>query len=214
MKKLLFALFSLGIMSTSFASDLPKKWFGFTAEEHAALKAYTKDHKHDSLKMAGKLEEFSKSNPKVYSDFIVLEQWLNSLEKEGVIQSPRSLIGIVAIHQRDFFDTPTYQAIYKKYNKAYIVIYSPNYCLDKISSLYSSKLDIVKDMISRINSKGEPRYFSELITFIQNNCMEEDEAKLKATLKQIKRKYYANINKSEEWKKLIVDLELLIKSLE
>jgi hypothetical protein len=104
--------------------------------------------------------------------------------------------------------------IYKKYNKAYIVIYSPNYCLDKISSLYSSKLDIVKDMISRINSKSEPRYFRELITFIQNNCMEEDEAKLKATLKQIKRKYYANINKSEEWKKLIVDLELLIKSLE
>lgn len=214
MKKLLFAFFAVGIMGTSFAADIPHKWLKFTAEEHAALKAYTKDHKYDNYKMSAKLEEFSKSNPKVYTDFTVLEQWLNDLEKEGVIEKPKVLIAQVAVQQRDFFDTPTFQALYKKYNEAYLVIYSPNRCLDKIASLYPSKLDIAKDMITRIKSTKHPRVLKEVLTFIQANCMDEDEAKLKATLKQIKRMYYANLSKSEEWKKLLVVLELLMKSLE
>ena len=214
MKKLLFTFFALGIVATSFAADIPKKWFNFTAEEQATLKAYTKDHKFDCFKMSAKLEEFSKTNPKVYTDFAVLEQWLNDLEKEGVIEKPKVLIAQIAVMQRDFFDTPTYQAIYKKYNKNFIVIYSPNRCLDKIASLYPSKLDIAKEMFNRIKSSRHPSFLKELLTFIQNNCMDEDEAKLKATLKQIKRAFYANISKSEEWKKLLVDLELLSKSLE
>lgn len=214
MKKLLFAFFAVGIMATSFAADIPKKWLNFTAEEQAVLKAYTKDHKYDIFKMSAKLEEFSKSNPKVYTDFAVLEQWLNDLEKEGVIENPKILIEQIAVKQRDFFDTPTYQAIYKKYNKNFIVIYSPNRCLDKIASLYPSNLDIAKEMFTRIKLRRNLSNLKELLTFIQNNCMEEDEAKLKATLKQIKRNFYVNISKSEEWKKLLVDLELLMKSLE
>lgn len=214
MKKLLFAFFAVGIMGTSFAADIPHKWLKFTAEEHAALKAYTKDHRYDNYKMSAKLEEFSKSNPKVYTDFTILEQWLNDLEKEGVIEKPKVLIAQVALQQRDFFDTPTYQAIYKKYNEAHFVIYSPNRCLDKIASLYPSNLDIAKEMFTRIKLSRHPNMLKELLTFIQNNCMEEDEAKLKATLKQIKRSYYANLSKSEEWKKLLVNLELLMKSLE
>lgn len=214
MKKLLFAFFALGIMATSFAADIPKKWLNFTAEEQATLKAYTKDHRFDNFKMSARLEEFAKSNPKIYTDFTFLEKWLNDLEKEGVIEKPKFLIAVIALQHRDFFDTPTYQAIYKKYNETYIIIHSPNRCLNKIAPLYPSKLDIVKDMSSRIDSNIDPLYFKEVTTFIQNNCMEEDEAKLKATLKQLKRKVYTNISKSEEWKKLLVDLELLIKSLE
>jgi hypothetical protein len=214
MKKLLFAFFAVCIMTTSFAADVPHKWLNFTAEEHAALKAYTKDHKYDNYKMSAKLEKFSKSNPKVYTDFTIFEQWINDLEKEGVIEKPKVLIAQVALQQRNLFDTPTYQAIYKKYNEAYFVIYSPNRCLDKIASLYPSKLDIAKDMIARIKSTKRPRVLKEILAFIQANCMDEDEAKLKATLKQIKRMYYANLSKSEEWKKLLVDLELLMKPLE
>jgi hypothetical protein len=69
-------------------------------------------------------------------------------------------------------------------------------------------------MIARIKSTKRPRVLKEILAFIQANCMDEDEAKLKATLKQIKRMYYANLSKSEEWKKLLVDLELLMKPLE
>ena len=98
----------------------------------------------------------------------------------------------------------------KDITSVYKYVYNENFAYKEIPIVEFRKNTI--DLINKYNSYI-PLVKSQ-IRFYKNRLIEIDNTDALKDLKTIKKIIYSNISKSEDWKKIVVEVELMIKSLE
>lgn len=216
MKKLLLALFAAVLTATSFAAETYKfnnKWFNFTAEDKAFLDAQT-NPKYTRFKLAMNLEEYGKTNPAVYTDLEEFKKFI-STQKYFKIDDFNNAYNIclVILTLRQKFSENLLTKYYEISNVNICKIYWPIYLTDMTAAKFfnGSKL---KALMNSAQNTVSTVHVTHLLNAIERKLVNENPEDVLAILKTIKRKHYSKIKNSDDWKKIMVRVELLIKSLQ
>ena len=75
-------------------------------------------------------------------------------------------------------------------------------------------INTVKTALSKKGNINKPKFVNKYVSFIKNNQDVLTSNETISYLKEMKRMIYPNISKSEDWKSVLVNIELLIKANE
>ena len=207
---LLTAVFSIHAEDYKFAP----KWSNFTEQDKKFLQETTLT-KWDTIKAACLIQEAAKSNPKIYIDVEVFEKAWEEVTKTAktafqpaMVLNTRGMFSkTILLHvHRKWIDNPHY------YVKYYFPVLAPEITQEAFNGSYYKMFEKALNEKKFIGKKcAHLKMLVELISRYSEKLTPEEELKL---LKLIKRNYYKNIQKSEEWKTVMVEVELQIKALE
>lgn len=190
------------------------KWTNFTEQDKKFLEETTLS-KWDSFKAAFLIQEAAKSNPKIYTDVEEFEKaWeataktCKSAFKTAVVCNMNRLLSksiLLHVHRNYINDPNNYVRVYfpiiipeitsEAFGGSYYKMFEKS--INEIA-FFDKNCGVLKALVGRIS-----KYSTKLTP-----------AEELSLLKRIKRNYYKNIQKSDEWKPLMVEVELGIKSLE
>lgn len=207
---LLTAVFSIHAAEYNF---IPK-WNNFTEQDKKFL-TETTTNRWDSIKAACLIQEAAKSNPKIYTDVDDFEKAWEEVTKTAktafqpaMVLNTRGMFSkTILLHvHRKWIDNPHY------YVKYYFPVLAPEITQEAFNGSYYKMFEKALNEKKFIGKKCvRLKMLVELISRHSARLTPEEELKL---LKLIKRNYYKNIQKSEEWKTVMVEVELQIKALE
>lgn len=216
MKTLLSTLLLLTAVLSIHAADynfIPK-WNNFTEQDKKFL-TETTTNRWDSIKVACLIQEAAKSNPKIYTDVDDFEKaWEDAAKTCKTPFKP-----MVVFNMKKFFSKSILLHVHRNYINnpdPYVRVWSPIIAPEITQEAFGGSYYKMFE-----NSVNEKTYFErnlnslkllvKAISDYSSKLTPEEELNL---LKLIKRNYYKNIQKSDEWKALMVEVELQIKALE
>lgn len=216
MKTLLSTLLLLTAVFSIHAADynfIPK-WSNFTEQDKKFL-TETTINRWDSNKAACLIQEAAKSNPKIYTDVEEFEKaWEDAAKTCKTAFKP-----VVALNMKKFLSKSILLHVHRNYinnPKPYVRVWFPITAPEITQEAFGGSYYKMFE-----NSVNEKVYFERALNSLKSLVKTISDYSSKLTpeeelnlLKLIKRNYYKNIQKSDDWKALMVEVELQIKALE
>ena len=216
MKKFLSTLLLLTVVFSVHAAEYEfiPKWTNFTEQDKKFLEETTIPKWH-SFKAACLIQEAAKSNPKIYTDVEDFEKaWeeaaktCKSAFKPHVVLNMRKMLSkSILLHvYRNYINVPHGDII------AYYPIMVPEITKEAFGGSYYKMFE--KAINEKSHFEKHCKHLKRLLKTISDHSSKLTPEEELSLLKLIKRNYYKNIQKSDEWKSLMVEVELQIKALE